>query len=290
MNFRAFDICYLKDNTSVRYQISAEQDLFKNLNRIELIQEGTSAYAPIDMHEHDSFILGTLAQSYFTILTAFEGDGKKEKELDDNNINDKTIFFINVEEARIYIQGKLYQSATLNKALALSRITNILDNCLSKPVVLQKAQINYSDQDLIEVFNRGYVKKLIFKNIRGIELPLNSVLHNPRADLDRAVAESWNTYSKDILNYLELRADDDEKLNKNPIAKVGINLAQIGNHEGKPIIKEISLFDGGEKVTLRPTGNDRKVIYVSKDILDDSFEVYDKILRKESKGYNGRFD
>lgn len=289
MNFRAFDICYTDDHTAIRYQLESEQDLFKSLNNMPRIEEGTFSYATIHMHEYENFILGTLAQSYYTVLTAFEGQGKKEKQLDENNINDKTFFYIDTVQSRLYIQGKLYPAVTLNKSLTLARMNNILNNCLQKQVVLQKAQIDYTDYELAEIFNISYVKKVIFKNIRGIELPLNTVLHNPRADWDRTVAESWNAYSKDTLDYLELRAQKDEKLNKNPIAKIGITLAEIGNSEGKPIINELEIIDGGEKVPLKPSGNANKVIYVPKSVLDDSYEVYDKILKKESRQYEGRF-
>ena len=289
MNFKAYNICYLKDNMAAFCNITDSRELFKKLNKLPKVEEGLESYAPIEMHQYENYILGTLAQSYFTVLTKFDGEGKKEKELDDNVINDKIIFFINTEEAILYVQGKLYPTTSLNKKLTLIRITNILSECLELSIVLQPAKIDYTVQQMVEIFRKSFVKRVIFKNMRGIELPMDVVLHNPRADLDEAVAESWNTYSKNTIDYVELRAQEYEQLNKNPIAKIGVTLAEIGNPEGKPIINEIDLIDDGQKVIVKPSGNDTKVIYVPKKILEDSYEVYDKILKKEAKDYTGRF-
>lgn len=285
MNFRAFDICVLRDNFVVPYKIKERKKFFSTINKLPKIEEGNNYYAPLYMHNNGDYIFGTLAQSYYTVLTTFEGSGKNEKELDENIINDKVIFYIDLVYSVIYIQGKRYPSPTLNKGQTIDRMTKILSDCLEESIALRPAKINYTVNEMIELFHRSYVKRIAFHNIKGIELPKGSVLHNPRADLDDAVAESWNVYSKDTVDYLELRAKDNEELSKNPIAKIGIKLANVGNPEGKDVIKEMDLFDSGQKMTIKPSGNDTKVISIAKSIQDDSYQIYRKIVKYDGEEY-----
>lgn len=285
MNFKAFDICVLKNNSVVDYKVRDRQKFFSKINKLPKIEEGNNYYAPLYMHNNGDYIFGTLVQSYYAVLTTFEKSGKNEKQLEDNIINDKVIFYIDLVYSVVYIQGKRYPSQSLNKNQTVDRMAKILGQCIENSVVLQPARINYTVGEMTSIFERSYVKKVVFHNIKGIELPQGSVLHNPRADLDAAVGESWNVYSKNTVDYLELRAKDDEKLNKNPIAQIGIKLANVGNAEGKDVIKEINLVDDGQKLTIKPKGNDTKVISISKNIQDDSYQVYRKIMRHEGEEY-----
>ena len=285
MNFKAYDICVLRDNLIKSYKIKDRKDFFSKINKFPRKKEGGNYYAPLYMHNNNDYIFGTLVQSYYTILTTFEGNGKNEKQLDENTINDKVIFYIDLVYSIVYIQGKRYPSPSLYKDQTIRRIQTILRECLDKPIELMPTEITYSVSEMVSIFKKSYVKRIIFHNIKGIELPMDSVLHNPRADLDAAVAESWNMYSKDTVDYLELRAKDDERLNKNPIAQIGIKLASIGNPEGKDVIKEIDLFDDGQKLTIKPKGNDTKIINISKDIRDDSYQIYRKIAKHDGEEY-----
>lgn len=285
MNFRAFNICYLKEDYIKPYKIREKEIFFAKINKIPKIEEGSNYFAPLYMHLNGNYILGTLVQSYYTVLTTFEKTGKEEKLIDENMINDKVIFYIDIMDSLIYIQGKIFPNHTLSKGLTVDRLTKILSDCTGETIVLQPAKINYTVQEMAEIFSRSYVKKIIFQNLRGIELPKGSVLHNPRADLDEAVAESWNAYSKDVIDYMELRGNGNEKMNKNPLAKIGIKLATVGNPQGKDVIKEIDVYDDGQKLTLRPNGNDTKVISISKNIQDDSYSIYRKIIKREGYEY-----
>ena len=52
----------------------------------------------------------------------------------------------------------------------------------------------------------------------------------------------------------------------------------------------MEIIEDGQTTQVKPGGNEHKVIYVPKKDLDDSYETYDRIMKKVSKNYNGRFE
>lgn len=285
MRFKAYDICSLSDNSTEKVKISG--DLFEKLNLFPRVSEGSENYAPLYMHEFKELILGTLAQSHHTVLTAFdENSDKDEIAIDADKINDKTYFYINKLESRLYIQGKLYPT-TLSAGLTRDRLNKILSDCLGKIIVLIPASIEYTISDIQEIFSTSYVKKIIFKNMLGLKIPKGTTLHNPRKDLDESLAESWNTYSSETVDYLELRSKDDEQLSKNPIAKIGMTLSN--ENKAVQVFQSMEIIESGERVLIKPKGNESKIIYISKKTQDDPQETYEKILKKYIKDFK-RFD
>lgn len=270
MRFRIYDINKVVGQSTEKMEIKDVQQLFSMLNKFPRVEEGTVSYAPLYMKSYKQFLLGTLAQSYFTQLTKFDEknhESKQEIELPDNIINDKTLFYINVEESQIYIQSKRYPSPTLSNNLTIERLENILQACLKTILVLTPAKIDYNIEELEEIFQRSYVDKIVFKNFNGIKIPEGSLIHNPRADLDKAAVESWNCYSKNDLDYMELHSMKGKKLTKNPLARTGMLLAKLRDNksdEGKNILTSIEIIDNDERVKITPTGNDSKIIYISK--------------------------
>lgn len=288
MKFTAHDIYRLNENNIFKFSIDPKM-LFNRLNLYPRIDDKDSSFAPLYIHQYENCVLGTLVQSYKTVLTKFDEsvDTKEEIELDDSEINDKTFFYIDCEDMRIYIQSKRYPS-TLNKELTLARLQKIVGDSLEKDVAFIKAEIRYTIEEIDEIFTRSFVKRICFKNLEGLELPEGAELHNPRKDLDKSLTESWNVYSKNTVDSMELKAKDGEKLSKNPLAKLGMLLSL--NNRYKQVFKSMDIIDDGEKLEIKPTGNEHKVIYVSKKTQEDSYETYDKILRKTNKSYRGRFD
>lgn len=275
MRFKAYDICSLSDNSMILEETSDK--LFNTLNLFPRINDGSESYAPLYMSEEEDYLFGTLAQSHPAVLTSFTGDNnnKKEKAIDANQINDKTYFYIDKIESRIYVQGKLYPP-TLSPTLTVDRLSNILSTCYDKIIRLIPAKIEYTNEQIREIFSTSYVKTIIFNNLLGLKIKPGTQLHNPRIDLDESLAETWNTY--DSINYMELRAKDEEKLNKNPIAKIGMELA-IQN-EKVSVFKKMEVYDSGQKVEIKPTGNENKIIYVPRQCIDDPYETYDRIKKK----------
>lgn len=288
MKFTAHDIYKLNDNNIFKFRIDPEI-LFNRLNLYPRTDDEDSSFAPLYIHQYEYCVLGTLVQSYKTVLTKFDEsmDTKEEIELKDSEINDKTFFYIDCRDMRIYIQSKRYPT-TLNKELTLNRLQKIVGDSLEKEVTFIKAEIRYTIEEIDEIFTRSFVKRISFKNLEGLELPEGAELHNPRKDLDESLTESWNVYSKNTVDSMELKAKDGEKLSKNPLAKLGMLLSLSNRY--KQVFKSMDIIDDGEKMEIKPTGNEHKVIYVSKKAQEDSYETYDKILKKTNKSYRGRFD
>lgn len=283
-----YDIYIVEENAS-KLREKLPENLFERLNKFNKIREGDNEYAPIDMHEVGDYILGTLAQTYYSKITKFsdEVDNKNEEIINDGNINDKTYFYIDKIAKQIVIQGKLYPSVTLSKGITLDRVNKILSLCLEKVVVLLPAKIEYTIDEIEEIFKSSFIKRISFKNLEGLELPLDSKLHNPRKDLDESLIETWNVYSKDNVDTMEFKAKGGRELKKNPFAKIGMELAK--NNRTISIFKNMDVYDDGERVTITQLGNDNKIIDISKKIQEDPYETYDKILIKIDKQYNGRF-
>ena len=268
----------------------SSQILFEKLNQYpKIIENDESSYAPLYIHNYRQYVLGTLAQSYYKVLTKFDEkeDTKEEIELEDTTINDKTYFYLNCEESRIFIQGRRYP-ATLNKKLTIDRLQDIIGDCLGKSILFVQAKIKYTIDEIEEIFSSSYVKRIAFTNLEGLKLPEGAVLHNPKKYLDDAMIESYNTYSAPTLDTMELKAKNGEKLSKNPLAKIGMVLSKENRY--KKVFKSMDIMDDGEKVEIKPDGNEHKVVYVPKNDQEDSYVTYDRILKKSSREYQGRFD
>lgn len=288
MRFTAYDIYETKDDTLSRVRIDGGL-LFERLNKYPKIMEDKESYAPLYIHNYREYVLGTLAQSYNTILTKFDNNEntKKEIELDDTSINDKTYFYVNCKEMRLYIQGKRYPTG-LNSKFALERLEKIIGECLGKKIIFIKAKIKYTIEEIEEIFINSYVKRIAFTNLEGLTLPKGAVLHNPRKDLDEAMVESYNTYSAPVLDTIDLKAKDGQKLSKNPLAKIGMVLSKENRYA--KVFKSMEIIEDGQKVDIKPDGNEHKIIYVPKKDMDDSYETYDRVLKKSSRDYQGRLD
>lgn len=290
MRFTAYDIFEISNNSSGHLNMSS-QNLFEKLNQYpKITEEDKTSYAPLYIHSFNDFVLGTLVQSYFKVLTKFDDkyDTKKEIQIDDTSINDRTLFYINCKDSRIYIQGRRYPSTFLNKKLTIERLQKIIGQSLGKQVLFFQAQIKYTVEEIEELFSSSYVKRIAFTNLEGLKLPENAVLHNPKKYLDDAMIESYNTYSAPTLDTMELKAREGEQLSKNPFAKIGMILSKENRY--KKVFKSMDIIDEGEKIEIKPEGNEHKVIYIPKKDQEDSYEAYDRILKKTSKEYRGRFD
>lgn len=288
MRFTAYDIYEIIDGAIKIFEPDKER-LFQKLNAYPKVEDDGNVYAPIYMHKSGEYILGTLAQSYYTVLTTFapETDTKKEVELDDKVINDKTYFYINCREKRIYIQGKRYP-VSLNKGYTRDRIRMILEDCLGYNISFVQARIEYTIEDIEEIFVSSIVKSISFRHLDGLMIPKGTKLHNPKKELDDALIESYNTYSAPTLSSMDLKAKDGEKLSKNPLAKIGMVLSKQNKHE--KIFRNMEIIEDGQLTEIKQGGNEHKVIYVPKKDQDDSFETYDRIMKKVSKNYNGRLE
>lgn len=289
MRFTAYDIYESRNDIVNKVNISSEI-LFERLKRYpKIIEADERSYAPLYIHNYGQFVLGTLAQSYYKVLTKFDDkkNTKDEIQLDDTTINDKTYFYVSCEDNRVYLQGRRYPE-TLNKKLTIERLQNIIGQCLNKNIFFMQAKIKYSIEEIEEIFSVSFVKRIAFTNLEGLKLPEGAVLHNPKKYLDDAMIESYNFYSSPTLDTMELKAKNGEKLSKNPFAKIGMILSKENRY--KKVFKSMEVIDDGEKVEIKPEGNEHKVIYVPKKDQEDSYETYDRILRKSSKEYQGRFD
>lgn len=288
MRFTAYDICMVENNKTFIVDLKKDE-LLRALYKYPKIMENDEYFAPIHIHESGEYILGTLAQSYQAILTKFEplSITKDEIQLDGKNINDKTYFYINCSENRIYVQGKRYPT-NLNKKVTLERIEKILNDIVGVNIVLIPAKLKYSIDEIEEIFKTSYVKKISFRNLDGLKIPEGTVLHNPKKYLDEALIESYNTYSADQLSSMDLKAKEGEQLSKNPLARIGMVLSKINKRE--KIFKSMEIIDDGERTEIKPDGNEHKIVYVPKKDQDDSYETYDRIMKKVTRNYNGRFE
>lgn len=287
MRFTAYDICEFRENRFFQAEINRDE-VYRNLFKYPKIDEEGSSFAPLYIDRYKEYVLGTLTQSYYTVMTKFDNEGntKREIELDDTIINDKTYFYINCEECRIYIQGRRYP-ASLGNRLTIERLEKIIGDCIKKQVFFEKAIIKYTIDEIDEIFNNSFVKRISFKELEGLMLPENVTLHNPRRDLDDALIESYNVYSAPVLDTMDLKAKSGEKLSKNPLAKIGMILSK--ENRSKKIFKSMDIMDDGERVEIKPDGNEHKIFYVPKKDQDDPYETYDRVLKKSSREYKGRF-
>lgn len=282
MRFKAYRV--KKDENYQSVSLGSMEELYTKLVNSPKLVDEENEYAAMYMKRYGVFVLGTLVQSYHTILTKFKesSDNKEEEKIPESEFNDKTLFYINFNENIVYIQSKRYPE-TLNPRLMKKRMEDIFSDCLGQKVVLIETEINNSMEQIEYVFKNSVVKRIVFSNLKGLELPHGSELHNPRKELDDALVESYNVYSKDTLDYMELRAKDGEDLHKNPFAKIGMVLS--AEYEDREIFKAMDIIEGGEKVTVKKEGNDSKIVDIRKKDQENSYSAYEKILKSNIKGY-----
>lgn len=288
MRFTAYDVYELKEDKLFRMKFDKDK-IYSSLVKYPKIDEEESSFAPLYIDRYKEYVLGTLTQSYFTVLTKFDDkkNTKKEIELEDTVINDKTYFYINCDEGRIYIQGRRYP-ASLGKRLTIERLERIIGDCMQTRAVFEQSIIKYTIDEIDEIFNSSFVKRISFKGLEGLMLPKNATLHNPRKSLDEALIESYNVYSAPVLDTIELKAKNGEKLSKNPFAKIGMILSK--ENRSRKIFKSMDIMDDGERIEIKPDGNEHKIFYVPKKDQDDPYETYDRVLKKSSHEYKGRFE
>ena len=217
-------------------------------------------------------------------LSAYD---KEEVKLPDTDINDKTYFYINCNEKRIYIQGKRYP-ISLNKKMTVDRLEHVIGDCINLNLRFNQSKTRYTIEEIDDIFTHSIVKSISFRHLEGLKLPEDAVLHNPKKRLDEALIESYNTYSATVLDSLDLKSKDGEQLSKNPLAKIGMILSK--RNKRVKVFKTMDIIDDGEKIEIKPDGNDHKVIYVPKKDQDDSYETYDRVMKKVSKTYKGRLN
>ena len=282
MRFKAYRIKAEENYQAV--SLGTSEELYSKLFNCPKLEDEDNEYAVMYLKKYEPFVLGTFVQAYNTVLTKFKdkSENKEEVKIEESEFNDKTLFYIDFNEKIIYIQSKRYPE-TLNPRLMKKRMEEIFSKCLNEKVILIETEISNTIEQIEHVFKTSTVKKIVFSNMKGLELPKGSELHNPRKDLDDALVESYNIYSKDTLDYMELRAKAGEDLHKNPFAKIGMTLS--GEYQDREIFKYMEIVEGGENITVRKEGNDSKIVNIGKRDQDSSYGAYNKILKSNVKGY-----
>lgn len=282
MRFTRYKICKIKVGSNDLESIGKlnEDVEFKNLNISGKMSDEIGEFAISKCVHDESIIVGNLSQTYAINLIKFLNDSKKEVPINEREANDnRTYFFINCNDASIYIQNRRYSPEELNPNLALKRLEKILDKNISHDVleriILQKEKINYKIEELEDYFRQSFVRSVEFKNISNMKLDNGTKLHNPRIDLDEAAVESWNTYSSESVESIKIKAKKDKSIAKNPIANIGFKLAEQNRENYEDIIKNVEIESGGQKEDLKPKGNEYLVINVT-----DSDKTVDIAIEK----------
>lgn len=284
MRFTRYKICKVRvGSNNVEAVGSINEDVeFNNLNRSQKLSDEIGQYAiPYCIHDKN-LIVGNFSQTYNINLIKFSENSKEEIPIEEDKANDnKTYFFINCLDASIYIQNRRYSPKELNPNLAVDRIQQVLNKNLShdmlETIVLHKENISYNIEQLEEFFKGAFVKSVEFTNVSDFELQAGTKLHNPRIDLDEAAVESWNTYSRENVESIKIKAKKNKSIAKNPIANIGFKLAEQNSNEYEKIIKNVEIEEDGQKEQLKPKGNEYFVISMS-DKDKTTNEMLDKIM------------
>lgn len=284
MRFTRYKICKVRvGSNNVEAVGSINEDVeFNNLNRSQKLSDEIGQYAiPYCIHDKN-LIVGNFSQTYNINLIKFSENSKEEIPIEEDKANDnKTYFFINCLDASIYIQNRRYSPKELNPNLAVDRIQQVLNKNLShdmlETIVLHKENISYNIEQLEEFFKGAFVKSVEFTNVSDFELQAGTKLHNPRIDLDEAAVESWNTYSRENVESIKIKAKKNKSIAKNPIANIGFKLAEQNSNEYEKIIKNVEIEEDGQREQLKPKGNEYFVISMS-DKDKTTNEMLDKIM------------
>lgn len=288
MRFTKYQINEIKygDNTVRTVKSLNTEESFHILNKSEVQEDSIGKFAISNCTYENDIIIGKLSQSYNINLIKFNGESKEEIPISEDSANDnKTYFFINCSKAQIYIQNRRYSPDELSPNLAIKRIEYILNKYLSNNnvIVLQKADINYDIKEMENFFRESFVKSVEFHNVSDFKLAEGTVLHNPREDLDSAAVESWNYYSSGTVDKVKIIAKKDKSIAKNPIANIGIRLAEQYSQDYDKILKGITVMEEGQDYTVKPKGNEYLVIPISENKNSTYTEMFQKILNYISK-------
>ena len=293
MRFRAYRI---KRENNGEYSNVGEidvTDLIGRFNQFEKREkDNESIYKPMYVHREQDLLLATFIQTYRPDLKTFsDSDYKEEVNISEKFVNDRVLFYINLREKVVYIQNKRYQSSVLKHARTVDRIRDLIATSMQdESVCLIPLKIDYSIDEVDAIFQESNVQEMHFTNLAGLEIPEDAKIHNPMREWDCTVAKSWNRYSKEDLNSIDLKAAPGKTLSKNPIARLCMILAKQGNPNGKPVFKNMKIISNGDSENISLSGNENKVYNISKTISEDSYEAYDCIIKKNYSTYNGRFD
>lgn len=288
MRFRAYAIKEEENGSYKPIKKIVPDELRKSLNLFgRLEDEDGMKYSPMYIKRVEHLILGTLVQSYYAELKKFsDKDVNKEEDIDADSINDRVFFYIDTDKSIVYIQNKRYPSKTLYHIKTVDRINTILKECIKqKNLFLMPVQINYTLDEIGELFLEGNIHEIQFSNLSGIEVPKGIEIHNPVREWDDTFAKSWNKYSKNTLDSVYLKAVNGETLSKNPIARLCMKLAKIGNPNGKAVFKKLVVDSNGEKDDVKQEGNEYKIINISKKKQEDANKAYECIVKKVIPGY-----
>lgn len=284
MRFTRYKICKMRVNSNILEKLDSlnESVEFRNLNTSKKMIDTIGTFAISKCVHDEKMIVGNLSQTYGINLIKFSADSKDEIPIEEDEANDnRTYFFINCNDASIYIQNRRYTPKELNPNLAFKRMEKLLDKNLKhnslETIILQKENINYKIEELQNYFRKSFVRSVEFKNISNMKLQEGTKLHNPRIDLDKATVESWNTYSSENVESVKIKAKKDKSIAKNPIANIGFKLAEQYEENYEEIIKNIEIEADGQKEQLKPKGNEYLIVNVS-DKDKDVKDTLDKIL------------
>ena len=274
------------DNNPIPMKGINTKNLHSKLNGPDKESDQIGAYAISGATNQNEIIIGVLSQSYAIDLIKFKEDSKEEIPIKEDSANDnKTYFFIDCKKGNIYIHNRRYTPNELNPNLTVNRLEKILDKYLSEKlnrIILIKANINYGMKEIENYFRESFVKSVEFHNIGDFKLEKGTKLHNPRLDLDEAVSESWNDYSSENVDSIKITAKKDKSIAKNPIANIGIKLAEQHNQQYEKILKSIAIIESGQESNIKPKGNEYLIIPIS-DISQPYTEIFTKILNWISK-------
>ena len=292
MRFRAYAIKKEIDGNYVNIGRLDGDYLRREFYKFGLEVDEGNIYKPMYVQRKYDLLLATLIQTYQPDLKTFSGeDYDEEVGIVESRVNDRVLFYIDLLENIVYIQNKKYQSSVLKHARTVERIENIVSKSLNDcDIHLMPAKIDYSILEIENLFKESNVRELHFTNLAGMEVPEDAEIHNPMREWDNTVAKSWNRYSKNDLNSIDLKAADGKTLTKNPIARLCMILAKQGNPNGKDIFKKMTINSNGEKEEIKLSGNENKVYNITKEKSEDSYEAYKCILKKNYPDYNSRAD
>lgn len=292
MRFKAYKLKVRENDAYYSVGLKECNNLNYNLAHIGRIEDEDNTYSPMYIKTKDNLILGTLVQSYFADLKTFSDTNSNEEiDITEDSVNDRVFFYIDLDAELIYVQNKRYPSKELKHEKTINRLQKIFEIALKKEnLVLMPVKINYTLDEVKDIFMESNVKEVHFSNLAGIEVPADAKIHNPMRQWDDTFAKSWNKYGKDDLDSVDLKAANGKTLTKNPIARLCMILASVGSLNGKDVFKKMTVISNGEKEEIKLEGNENKVINISKTKQEDSYEAYDCIIKKKYPNYKGRLD
>lgn len=284
MRFTKYQIIeHINSNNTIKNLkgLDVKETLLKLYNS-EIQTDKFGQFAIANCINENNIIIGNLSQSYNISLIKFKGTSKKQIPiLEDSANDDRTYFFINCSEGQIYIQNRRYTPQELTPNLTVIRMQIILHKYLAQNkniLTLEKVNIHYNITQMQNYFRESFVKSVEFHNVANFKLADKTQLHNPREDLDDAVIESWNYYSSQTVDSIKVTAKKNKSIAKNPIANIGIKLAEQNTENYDKILKGITIIEEGQDYTVKPKGNNDLVIPINDDKNFSCMEIIQKTL------------